>query len=316
MFFSSGPLNGKQRFLFLVGGSAVTLLLQFAGAMLGPAGTFVYPFIPFPAAYATMRTGPGVGGGIIALTAVALMASQPLAAIAYILQFGIGSLLLPVLLRRGWPWDRALAGALAATVAVIALTLGGYAVSRQMPVAHVVGSYIHSEVDQALAVYKQAKLPADQLKALQAMGEQMADFVVKAYPGLVVVASAGILLLTVLFLGALSAGRYAMAGPPFALWKLPEPLVWFLIAGGFGLFFTAGELQRISLNLLTVLLPVYFMQGVAIVTYFFRKKGFSPFFRTLGYLLIFVLNPLPLIVTGLGVFDMWVDFRKPRIKKT
>ena len=221
-----------------------------------------------------------------------------------------------VLLRRGWPWDRALVGALAATVVAIALTLGGYALSRQMPVSQVVGSYIHSEVDQALAIYKQAKLPADQLKALQAMGERMADFAVKAYPGLVVIATAGILMLTVVFLGALAAGRYAMAGPPFPLWKLPEPLIWFLIAGGFGLFFTTGELQRVSLNLLTVLLPVYFVQGVAVVTYFFRKKGIPPFFRALGYLLIFVLNPLPLIVTGVGVFDMWVDFRKPRIKKT
>jgi hypothetical protein len=38
--------------------------------------------------------------------------------------------------------------------------------------------------------------------------------------------------------------------------------------------------------------------------------------RGLGYLLLLVINPFQLLVAGIGVFDLWVDFRKPRIKKT
>jgi uncharacterized protein YybS (DUF2232 family) len=72
----------------------------------------------------------------------------------------------------------------------------------------------------------------------------------------------------------------------------------------------------VALNLLTVLLPIYFLQGLAIVNHFFRKKGVSPLLQTLGYLLIAVLNPFPLIVTGVGIFDLWADFRKPRKKRT
>ena len=32
----------------------------------------------------------------------------------------------------------------------------------------------------------------------------------------------------------------------------------------------------------------------------------------IGYLLVTLVNPLPLMVTGLGVFDLWADFRKPK----
>jgi hypothetical protein len=51
------------------------------------------------------------------------------------------------------------------------------------------------------------------------------------------------------------------------------------------------------------------------VTFFFWKKKFGPWFRALGYVLIVTINPLPLLVIGIGVFDLWIDFRKPRIKK-
>jgi len=72
----------------------------------------------------------------------------------------------------------------------------------------------------------------------------------------------------------------------------------------------------IALNILTIVLPIYFLHGLAIVSFFFRKKNLPPVFKVLGYVLIMVLNPLPLIVTGFGVFDLWADFRKPKIKET
>jgi uncharacterized protein YybS (DUF2232 family) len=63
---------------------------------------------------------------------------------------------------------------------------------------------------------------------------------------------------------------------------------------------------------LVILLPVYFLQGLAVIDCFFRRKSFSPVIRTIGYLLVTLVNPLPMLVTGIGVFDMWADFRKPR----
>lgn len=300
----------------MLAGTLLTLLLQWAAGGLGPAGIFVNLSVPLPAAYVFMRSGLLAGGGIVAATSAILFVGGDAGGCAgYLLQFGLPSLLLPLLLRRGWGWDRAVAGTLLVLVAAAALAIGGYAASRGLPIGEMVGTYIQGEVDSALAVYRQADLPAEQLEELRVVLGQLADFLVKAWPSLAVVATGAVLLLMVLMLSALAAGRYVVPGPPFRLWKAPELLIWPLILAGFAVLFADGLLQLVALNLLAVLLPLYFLQGLAVVTYFFQKRGLSPFLRGLGYLLVAVLNPLPLIVTGVGVFDLWADFRKPRIKK-
>jgi hypothetical protein len=30
---------------------------------------------------------------------------------------------------------------------------------------------------------------------------------------------------------------------------------------------------------------------------------------------LLLVSPLPMIVTGVGIFDLWADFRKPRLNK-
>jgi uncharacterized protein YybS (DUF2232 family) len=114
----------------------------------------------------------------------------------------------------------------------------------------------------------------------------------------------------------LAQGRYRIGGLPFARWSVWEYLVWPLIAAGFAVAFSSGLPRVVGLNLLVVFLPIYFLQGLAVVTFFFQKKGVSPVLRTLGYALIALLNPMPMLITAIGVFDMWADFRKPRMKKT
>ena len=70
------------------------------------------------------------------------------------------------------------------------------------------------------------------------------------------------------------------------------------------------------MNLLVVLLPVYFLQGLAVVSFFLQRREVSPLMRALSYMILFALNPFQLIVAGIGVFDLWIDFRKPRVKNT
>jgi uncharacterized protein YybS (DUF2232 family) len=93
-------------------------------------------------------------------------------------------------------------------------------------------------------------------------------------------------------------------------------LVWLLILGGFGAFFAQGLAFQVAVNLLTVTIPVYFLQGIAVVAHFFQRKRVTPALRVLGYMLMVIVNPLPAIITGIGIFDLWVDFRNPKIKKS
>jgi uncharacterized protein YybS (DUF2232 family) len=290
------------------------LFLWAAGA-LGPAGALINLTVPLPAAYIHMRRGPLMGCGVVILAAAVLLAAGDQAGVlAYLLQFGLASMVLPFLLRRNWPWDRAVAGTLVVLLAVGGITLTAYSSARGLPVTELVGQYLDSEVESALAIYQQANLPEDQLEELQATIRQMAVFLLRAWPALMTVATAGVLLINVLMLSALSRGRYEMPGGHFRSWKAPELLVWPLILAGFGLMYAQGLSERVSVNVLTLLLPLYFMQGLAVVTHYFQKRGIPPFFRGLGYLLLTVLNPLPLMVVAVGVFDLWADFRNPKIK--
>lgn len=312
---SKGMTVARQG-LFLLGAGALTLGLQWIAALLGAFGFFANLLVPLPAAYAQMRCGLPVGIGVVALTTSILVGGgNSGGAIAYLVQFGVASVVLPFLLRRRWPWDRAVAGSLAVAVMVAALTFGGYAASRGATVGELAEGYVQGEVDSALSIYRQADLPEDQRAELTAMAQRMGDLLLRAWPALAVAATGAILLLTVLLLKALACGHYEVPGLPFRFWAAPEPLIWPLILAGFGMVFAEGPLQTVALNFLVILIPVYFLQGLAIISFYFERKAVPPFVRGFGYLLATILNPLPLIVTGMGVFDLWADFRKPRIKK-
>lgn len=307
----------KQRLLYIFAGTLVTFLLQMAAGLLGPAGMLFNLLAPVPAAYAGMRQGAALSGAIAALTTLAVFTvAGPAASLSYLLQFGIGSCMLPLLLRRGWGWDRAVAMTLAVVLVTAVLVVGGYLGYRGQPVGGAVQQYVRSEIDLALEMSRSADLPESEKAELAALAQSTADLLGRIYPGVVVAVACAVLLLTLLLLAALSGGRYVLPGPPFTLWKAPEPLIWPLIAGGFVALLTKGWTQSAAMNLLVVLLPLYFLQGLAVITYFFRQSSVSPLMRALGYLLLIVFNPFQLIVAGIGVFDLWVDFRKPRIKNT
>jgi len=157
-----------------------------------------------------------------------------------------------------------------------------------------------------------ADLPSDRKQEASLALESMTDFLHKTYFGIAITVAGTMTLGLVFLLSLLARGRYTVPGKSFQEWKAPEVLVWLLIVAGFTVAFVEGLPGVFALNLLVILLPVYFLQGLAVIDCFFRRKAFSPIFRAIGYLLLTVINPLPMVVTGIGVFDLWADFRKPR----
>ena len=66
----------------------------------------------------------------------------------------------------------------------------------------------------------------------------------------------------------------------------------------------------VGLNVLIILLTVYFFQGIAIVSFYFNRKQFPKIARFLLYGLIFIQQLLLMVVIAFGFFDTWLDFRK------
>jgi uncharacterized protein YybS (DUF2232 family) len=309
--------NNLQNLSFVIGGAAVTLVLLVAAGNLGVAGIMLNLFIAVPIAYVHMRSGTAAAAGAVALVAVGGYLFNGLPGfLAYLLQFGIVAIILPGLLRRGWPWDRAVAVSVAVIALGSILTLAAYASTTGNTVAAMVDVFAKAEAEQAMTIYAAADLTPEQMEELKGAVEKMADFLRYAYAGLAITITGFLALLILWMLNALSRGNYLVPGEEFASWKASEFLVWPLIAAGFVFALAEGELHKISTNLLIILLPVYFLQGLAIVTHFFNRRQIPPIMRGLGYALIAFMNPMPIIITGIGVFDLWIDFRKPRVKTT
>jgi uncharacterized protein YybS (DUF2232 family) len=94
------------------------------------------------------------------------------------------------------------------------------------------------------------------------------------------------------------------------LWKAPEFLVWGIIGCSLLLLLPDKTFKFLGLNGLLILLTIYFFQGIAIVSFYFEKKRFPRMLRVFLYSLIALQQVVLIVIIGLGLFDMWINFRK------
>jgi uncharacterized protein YybS (DUF2232 family) len=66
----------------------------------------------------------------------------------------------------------------------------------------------------------------------------------------------------------------------------------------------------VGLNGLIVLLGLYFLQGLSIAAFLFRRFQLPRFLATLSVILLVFQPFFTLLVAGLGLFDVWFAFRR------
>jgi len=91
--------------------------------------------------------------------------------------------------------------------------------------------------------------------------------------------------------------------------QLPDFCVWLLMLSLLGTFLRLGMpwMEALSLNLLFVLVVLYFFQGIAVVAYFFDIFHVGIFWKVAWYFLLIL--QLFLFVSVLGLTDYWLDIR-------
>ncbi len=141
---------------------------------------------------------------------------------------------------------------------------------------------------------------------------EMVPLVVSMMPGILISCT-----LVVSWVNLLVCRRYAggAAAEAFeqeslSLWKSPEHLVWFAIAGGLMLLLPWGPAKLLGSNLILVMGTIYFFQGLAIVSYYFEKWRVPLFVKGFVYAVLFLERMASMAVAVLGLFDVWFDFRK------
>jgi hypothetical protein len=104
-------------------------------------------------------------------------------------------------------------------------------------------------------------------------------------------------------------GTGLFASEDLTEWRVPFVVVWVFIGAALPAYALSGFIGMLGANLVLVLAILYFMQGMAIVQAGFRHYAVSGFLRGFFYLAMFFWHQVVLVVTTLGLFDIWVDFR-------
>jgi len=172
--------------------------------------------------------------------------------------------------------------------------------------------YIVSAILENVKLYSELGVPTEQVNLIKDNAQQIAVFFINILPALGLVSMALCIWLNLLVTRMIFYRR-RLSYPDFgdlAKWKSPEKLVWLVIASGGMLLIPNDRVYYVGLNLLILCLFVYLLQGLAIISFFFRKKNIPVFMRTIFYVLLIFQQIFILLVVAVGLFDLWLDFRK------
>ena len=176
-------------------------------------------------------------------------------------------------------------------------------------------SQLQVSANEYLKALKEAGTPEDELQFMQGVAERYTPMMARALfavlaVGSLITAVLNYVLVRALWLRFYPRSYFQDAAPN--QWMLPDPMVWGFIASAAALFLGEGALTLVGMNVFIVMLALYFFQGLAIASSILSAKRAHPAIAVLVYLLVFTQPLLMGLVIGLGLFDVWIDFRKIR----
>jgi uncharacterized protein YybS (DUF2232 family) len=294
--------------------AALTAALFLAAGVVPFVGVLLMLFAPTPIlAYAVGRPGAGPRMALtvgLSLLLVALAAGTTVAT-GYAVTFGLATAIVCLMLE----WEQRFE--LIVVTATMAMMVAGTVSLLVMAgspeaLAHMIRDTLMQGFARSAEFYKSLGM-GDGIDA--ASRERLADDTVRLIPAIAAMAAA--LMVTVnLACFWRWLGKRRLSYPLFgdlALWCSPEWMIWLLLATGFALFIPAASIRVLAIDGFICTAAIYFCQGLAIVAYYFRMLAMPVAFRSVALLLVCLMAMQPilaLLVSGMGIFDMWVDFRR------
>jgi uncharacterized protein YybS (DUF2232 family) len=291
---------------------AWSVFLFMSGISLPPLGAVSLPFVAYPVLMFGVKFGIGGGLGVlcVAVILLAYFGGEELSLLYGI--FAVLAGLLLALLGRIRTIEYLVVGA-ATAMSITSAAVALYFFGSWTAMAADLRAALTHQFASAARVQEQFGLPKDSLEMLKERMPQIIDMTLQLLPALLFLSFAFIALINILYLRRRFPDRRAQW---FSLanlreWKGPEPVVWGLIACGFALFIPGPNAIRVAaMNLVLIIGACYFAQGLAVIAFFFHKNHVPRFLRGITYILIVFQQIFTLMVVGLGLFDLWGDFRR------
>lgn len=308
---------GDQHKEFLTA-TTITTLIALAGLYLPVIGFLLCLFIPLPILFYRTKLGRSQGALIlIAVTLIVAMAMQGRSVTSVVFFFALG--LIGIILAELFEMDLSLEKTVAVTTGVViiagAAVLAIYALVSTNTLWEQVSQYLYRNLELALSVYRQMDIPEDQIDIISRSMDGILYVMLRILPAIVIASTILVVWSNLLLVRPLLRNNRLFC-PDFGTlskWEAPESLIWFAILSGILIVLPNKGLKLLGINGLIVMVVIYFFQGIAIVSFYFDKKGFPKILRGILYSLIALQQFVLLLVVAAGFLDLWIDFR--RLKK-
>ena len=295
-------------------GTVITLFIFAATSYLPILGIFCALFIPLPTLFYRAKLGRHTG--VIVPAAAVFVMTAVLGGLAVDLIFFLELLLLGFMLGEFLAQDLSVEKTILYTCASVLVTgllgLVFYSNVSNTGIYALVSEYIAKNLELTMTLYEGMGVSEESLVQLSNSLDQIHYILVRIVPAMIIGSTLFIAWVNLLMAKGILTAK-GLFFPDFGAlnhWKAPDALIWLLIGCGGMLLIPVGNLKILGLNGLLVLLIVYFLQGIAVVSFYFEKKQFPKALRLFLYSLIALQQFILLIVIGLGIFDMWLNFRK------
>lgn len=305
----------QPRDIFLPFG--ILLVILALGALAPPLGVVAGIFVPAPLILIYLRHGKQVGLVSIALIFVAVFMGLGFKqAVMFVTEYAVVAAILGETVRMGFPFQRSILYAALGSVILSALLILVAASNQGMALTEVFEEEFKKGAEQYIESIEGIDEKPEEKQALHNMAQRVTKMFSLSFPALLVIgslfaASLNYLLVRWLWLRFYNEDGF-FADSDLTKVLIPDNWVWFFILGTALAVLGEGYLSGLGLNLFIVLGGLYFLQGLSIILDLLKTKNVPKLFWFLGFLLIFTQPMLVGLAGGLGLFDIWVDFRKLR----
>lgn len=301
-------------------GTAVAVLIFAISIYIPIIGFFCSLFMPLPLLFYRLKLGRNAGAVIFFATAIIM--AVLLDGLSIDVFFFVELLFLGFVLGEFFELNLSIektvlysCGSVLVSGLVILLIYSNIA---GRDIAVMISDYVKQNLELTMVLYQSMGMSEESIRVISNSLDAIQYVLVRIIPALVVISTFFVAWTTLLLIRPLLKKK-SLFFPAFGSlqqWRSPEILVWGVIGCGLLLLFPSKAIKVLALNGLLILMPVYFFQGIAIVSHFFNKKKFPRFVRLFLYGLIALQQLFLIAVIGVGFFDIWLNFRKLGIKNS
>ena len=297
--------------------SAITAILFLASLYIPLLGTLLSFLCPLPIIILCLRHDIKIAllALFVSFLLVTLLAG-PFQGLIAIFGFGILGIALGVAIRKKLSvWEILLIGSITSFASKILLMLLGLWLMGANPLLLGVDQ-IDQSISQSISFYRNMGFDPEQLEVFKNSLLQSLELLRVAFPAMLVVASVFDTIINY-WVSRKILKRFGYTLAPltsFQQWRVGHSFFWSYLAGIFLLIintrFNIPALQRIGVNIQILFSVIFLVAGLALIAYFVQYYKVKPFFFWVICLFVFMQPLLSLVVTWIGIVDVWFDFRK------